>query len=260
MIKELKLLGLQCILGNDKCAQDEIDVIPIDPNASYWSQGSSWPSGEKPKVGEDVHIEPGMNIILDEETPLLNLVIVNGRLSFKDDPDNLIHLQAKQVYVRAGELLIGLEEEPYMNNAKITLHGERHEQTVIMSGSVTTGNKLLFNTGLVSFHGKPRSRESRLRTSIYKGRTETMVSVDLDWVKGDQLYFAPTNHQWTHSEYKTIVSYDKITGLLAVDSAFEFYHFGQDVSTAADYNNIDTRGEVRLLTRNVKVVGHDSGD
>lgn len=59
-----------------------------------------------------------MNIILDIETPLLNLVIVNGRLSFHDDPDgNLINLKAKQVYVRAGELLIGNDTDPYMGNA-----------------------------------------------------------------------------------------------------------------------------------------------
>lgn len=117
-IKELTLLGLQCIAGNDKCAQDEIDDIPIDPNASYWSNDSSWPSGKTPLEGEDVHIEPGMNIILDIETPLLNLVIVNGRLSFHDDSDgNLINLKAKQVYVRSGELLIGNETDPYMGNA-----------------------------------------------------------------------------------------------------------------------------------------------
>lgn len=54
-----------------------------------------------------------------------------------------------------------------------------------MSGSVMTGNKLLLNTALVSFHGKPRNRESRLRTSIYQGRTETYVALDLDWVAGD---------------------------------------------------------------------------
>ena len=48
--------------------------------------------------------------------------------------------------------------------------------------------------------------------------------------------------------------------MLIVREAFSFYHFGQEDSTAGDYNGVDTRGEVRLLTRNVKVVGHDDGD
>jgi len=61
-----------------------------------------------------VHIEPGMNVILDIETPELNLVVVNGRLSFLDRTDMTpVILKAKQVYVRAGELLIGEESMPY---------------------------------------------------------------------------------------------------------------------------------------------------
>jgi hypothetical protein len=63
-----------------------------------------------------------------------------------------------------------------------------------MSGSVVTGNKLIFNTGLVSFHGKERSRHARMHASVYKGKFEAMVDTGLDWVEGDELYFAPTNH------------------------------------------------------------------
>ena len=39
------------------------------------------------------------------ETPQLVLLRVNGILRFKDDMD--VHLKAKHIYVRAGELLIG---------------------------------------------------------------------------------------------------------------------------------------------------------
>ena len=65
-----------------------------------------------------MHIEPGMNVVLDIATPILNLVTVNGRLSFLDRTDKaLVELKAKQVYVRAGELLIGEEGKPYEGNA-----------------------------------------------------------------------------------------------------------------------------------------------
>lgn len=63
-------------------------------DAKYWSELDTWPSGELPKEGEDVHIEPGMNVILDIETPKLNLLIINGKLSFLDHTDP-IHLHAK---------------------------------------------------------------------------------------------------------------------------------------------------------------------
>ena len=129
-----------------------------------------------------------------------------------------------------------------------------------MSGSVATGNKLIFNTGTVSLHGKTRSRHSRMQVSVIAGDTSATVAPGLDWVTGDELYFAPTNHQWTHSEYRTIATYDDTTGIVTLTAPFNFYHFGEAVSTAAEYNGVDTRGEVRLLTRNVKVVGHDDGD
>jgi hypothetical protein len=65
-----------------------------------------------PKAGENVHIEPGWNMTLDlAETPELVLLRVNGILRFKPDMD--VHLKAKHIYVRAGELIIGSKDKPY---------------------------------------------------------------------------------------------------------------------------------------------------
>lgn len=257
-IKNLKLRGLQCISGT--CPQDTVAPVPISGDALFWSDVASWPElGRLPMEGEDVQILPGKWIVLDIETPILNLVTINGRLSFYD-ADRPINLQAKQVYVRAGELLIGEEAAPFQESAQITLYGERHEATEVMSGSIETGNKLLLNTGLMKFHGKPRDRASRLRTPVFKGQSKIMVDEGLDWVQGDQLYFAPTNHQWEHSDYATVESYDLASGLLMLATPLDHYHYGADVSTAADFNGVDMRGEVRLLTRNIRVVGAENSD
>lgn len=122
-INKLRLTGLQCISG--KCPQEEIKPVPLG-DAKYWSDVATWPSGMLPLEGEDVHIEPGMNVILDIETPKLNLLIINGQLSFMDY-DKPIHLHAKQIYVRSGNLLIGEEGNPYQQDAQITLYGSRRE-------------------------------------------------------------------------------------------------------------------------------------
>jgi hypothetical protein len=42
-----------------------------------------------------------------EESPIFKLVRINGKLTFKNDTDKLLHLRAKHIYVRAGELHIG---------------------------------------------------------------------------------------------------------------------------------------------------------
>jgi len=67
-----------------------------------------------PKEGDDINIEPGWDMILDiEETPIFNLIRINGKLTFKQDMN--ITLNAKHIFIRAGELHIGSEEEPYEN-------------------------------------------------------------------------------------------------------------------------------------------------
>ena len=59
-------------------------------------------------------------MLLDESTPHLNGVIIQGELVF-DRQD--LHLQANYIYVKEGSLLIGTEEEPFEQQATITLHG-----------------------------------------------------------------------------------------------------------------------------------------
>jgi hypothetical protein len=57
------------------------------------------------------------------------------------------------------------------------------------------------------------------------------------------------------SDEAEIASYDAVTGIATLTAALKFYHFGQAESTGAEYNGLDTRGEVILLTRNIKIQG-----
>ena len=106
--RDVKLVGTRCF---DPCVE-EIEELPLEANFRYWSNPSSWESGALPLEGEDVHIKSGWNMVLDiPETPIMQLLRVNGRLSFQNDTD--IHLRAKHIFVRAGELLIGAETAPF---------------------------------------------------------------------------------------------------------------------------------------------------
>ena len=86
-----------------------------------------------------------------------------------------MNLNCKYIFVRAGQLAIGSEEEPFQANAKITLFGEKNDEQIKMSGTVEAGNKLFANSGLVELYGKPRSRMVRLLSPVYNGYTETLV-------------------------------------------------------------------------------------
>ena len=54
-----------------------------------------------------------------------------------------------------------------------------------------------------------------------------------------------------------IESYNNATGEVTFTDRLKFYHWGQSSSTEDDYNGLDMRGEVILLSRNVRVIGSD---
>lgn len=102
-------------------------------------------------------------MLLDlNETPKLKTLTINGRLSFLQQDGFDIHLMAGYIFVRAGEFIIGTEESPFTSKATITLLGDQKSDTLTLSGTIDGGNKVLGVTNIASFHGKPRSRNSRL--------------------------------------------------------------------------------------------------
>lgn len=55
-----------------------------------------------------------------------------------------------------------------------------------------------------------------------------------------------------------IKTYDNVTGIATLDRALSKYHWGASVSTAPQYSGVDMRGEVMLLTKNIKIVGNNT--
>jgi hypothetical protein len=107
--RTMQFTGHRCI---GPCNEELDESGDIEANFRFWSDPNSWPTGALPVEGEDVHIEPTWNMVLDlPETPKLNLLRVNGRLSFANN--TAIHLKAKHVFVRAGELWVGAPTLPH---------------------------------------------------------------------------------------------------------------------------------------------------
>jgi len=90
-----------------------------------------------------------------EDSPVFKMVTINGRLTFKPDAVNL-HLKAKHIYVRAGELHIGNETHPHKGEAKITLYGEKNFSNIAYTNAIEAGNKLIANVGKIFIYGAPR--------------------------------------------------------------------------------------------------------
>ena len=65
---------------------------------------------------------------------------------------------------------------------------------------------------------------------------------------------------WGEIDYAVIKTYDNTTGWTYLDRLLDHYHWGAPQSTGSYYQGIDMRGEVVLLTRNIKIVGNSSED
>jgi len=65
----------------------------------------------------------------------------------------VLHLRAKYVFVRMGELIIGNETDPFLGQATITLYGNKQDQHIVYDNAIEAGNKILANTGLIKMYG-----------------------------------------------------------------------------------------------------------
>lgn len=223
------------IVGN-KCdgpCIGAVSTVAIDANQKLWSQATSWKSGKVPLAGENVEVEPGQNLIYDlEESPIYNYVQINGRVAFKQDAPKL-HFRCKYLFVRMGELLIGNATTPYLGQAQFTLYGMKEDQHIVYDNSVEAGNKIIANTGLLSFYGQSRIIRSRLLNTAYKGNLTVKVEPGLDWKVNETVVFVATALDWDENDYSKIASYDNVTGLLTLQEPLLNYHWGASVSTGS---------------------------
>jgi hypothetical protein len=96
---------------------------------------------------------------LEEPSPIFDTIEINGCLHFKNEKDADLHLRAKKILIRGGELYIGSYEKkgqdeyvwgnkPFEGKAKITLSGNRNEPTLaIQDQGIEAGSKIIANLG-----------------------------------------------------------------------------------------------------------------
>jgi len=111
-------------------------------------------------------------------------------------------------------------------------------------------------------YGKQRSfKMTRLTKPAVAG--DTTITIDkknVDLKEGDRIALAPTSVTYNEGETRNVASYDASTGVVTLDEALKWYHFGAEESTANLYNGVDMRGEVLSLSRNIKIIGTEVDD
>ena len=236
----LLLSGLSGFLlaGASVVAQAQDAVAPA-ARPSLWSDPATWPNHKVPVAGDKPTIGKDKDVVLDVSPPPLDGLSVDGKLSFSDDAD--LELTTEWIMLH-GELAIGTEEHPHTRKATITLTDHIKGEDV-MGGMGDRG--IMLSGGTLNLHGSTTNTWSKLSATAKAGATSIQVLDASGWRAGDEIVLASTDFNPRQAERRTIaaISGNKIT----LDKPLDFMHFGKITF------NVDERGEVAMLTRNIKI-------
>jgi len=219
---------------------------PSAARTLLWSDPASWPDGKVPGEGDAVTIGRDMDVVLDVDPPALRSLTIDGKLSFSDDLD--IGLETEWIYLRGGELRIGSEAKPYAHNATITLTDNVPGEDVNTMGD----RGIMLMRGTLELHGDREHTWTKLARTALAGSAQIEVLDASGWRQGDEIVLASTDFDPRQAEKRTVAAIDG--NAITLDRALEYMHFGEITF------GVDERGEVGLLTRNIRIQASDDAE
>ena len=211
--------------------------------ATRWSDPATWPDKKVPAAGDKVTIEQGKDVVLDVSPPALGGLTINGKLSFADNND--LELTTEWIMVH-GELEIGTEAKPHTRKATITLTDNVKDEDISgMGGTMTRDRGIMLMGGTLNLHGDRTNTWTKLAKTADAGSTSIEVLNAAGWRVGDEIVLASTDFDPRQAERRTISAISGNT--ITLDKKLDYMHFGKITF------DVDERGEVGLLTRNIKI-------
>ena len=204
-----------------------------------WSDAATWPDRRMPRAGDKVTIPTGKHVVLDVTPPALGSLTIDGKLSFANNRD--LELTTEWVVLR-GELEIGTAASPHTRKATITLtNNVRDEEPLSDMGD----RGIMIMGGTLNLHGDRTNSWTKLAQTAAAGSTSIQVLDAAGWRAGDEIVLASTDFDPRQAEKRTISAIKGNT--ITLDRKLEYMHFGKIT------HDVDERGEVGLLTRNIKI-------
>ncbi|XP_065804470.1 fibrocystin-L [Labrus bergylta] len=220
-----------------------------------WSSRYTWGGQSPPEKGTFAVITKGQTILLDTNTPVLKMLLIQGGALVFDEAD--IELQAENILITdGGRLEVGREGAPFQHKAIITLHGHQRSPELPMYGA----KAIAIREGVLDLHGKPVADTwtHLAQTAAKDSKTLTLMKA-VTWSVGDEIVIASTGHRHSQreNEKKTIAAVSADGKTLTLEEALEYAHLGV-TTTLPGGKTFDARAEVGLLSRNVVVRGSNN--
>ena len=205
---------------------------------SLWSNPATWPNNKVPAAGEQVTIDSGKDVILDVSPPALGGMTISGKLTFADNAD--LELTTEWIMLH-GELQIGTEAKPHTHKATITLTNNVPDEQMMGMGD----RGIMLSGGTLNLHGDRSNSWTKLAKTAEAGSSSIEVLNASQWQAGDEIVLASTDFDPRQAERRNIAAISGNT--ITLDKPLVYMHFGEITF------EVDERGEVGMLTRNIKV-------
>nr|XP_045000409.1 fibrocystin-L [Jaculus jaculus] len=230
---------------------ENADFLYVDA----WSSNFSWGGKSPPEEGALAVITKGQIVLLDQSTPVLKMLLIQGGTLIFDEAD--IELQAENILITDGGILqIGTEASPFQHKAIITLHGHLRSPELPIYGAKT----LAVREGTLDLHGLPVPVVwTRLAHTANAGEQILIVQDAVTWKAGDSIIIASTGHRHSQqeNEKRTIASVSADGINITLTSPLNYTHLGISV-ILPDETVFEARAEVGILTRNILIRGSDN--
>src|ERR1700691_2260932 len=235
-------------LGGSAVVQGQQEGAP-SAGAKRWSDAATWPDKKVPAKDALVTITKDMNVVMDVSPMPLHGLTIEGKLSFADDKD--LELTTEWIMVH-GELEIGTEAKPHTKKATITLTDNVKDEDISGVGGTTdrVDRGIMLMGGTLNLHGSEKSTWTKLAKTAEAGSTSIEVLSAAGCKAGEEIVLASPDFDPRQAERRTITAVHANTNggnTITLDKKLDYMHFGKITF------DVDERGEVGLLTRNIKL-------
>ena len=155
----------------------------IDVPSDYW-EGTIWDD---------------WTVTVDQDTPVVNRLVVRGTLIFEYDAGRDVTLHAHYITVDGGRIVMGNASHPINNEttATVALHGDKYLSTKKINGewSKVYNFKRLDLNGNLTMYGRPTVATWRkLGAHAFIGQKHLNLSDSIDWDIGDEVLLSSSKH------------------------------------------------------------------